>query len=238
MKFTFLQKLPPKRWVMIGLLVAVVPLYIAMLAIDLRGGETTILRYTGVWLCFGASLLLAFLCKNVDTILTTVALGFTLLADFFLLVVGDHYEVGVGVFLFVQLLYATRIYLTLQKSPKISLWIRFGVAAVAVILLNYTENLTTLTLLVSLYFPNLVGNAVDAFRLKTRELMFAIGLTLFVLCDICVGLFNFGAVLSANIPQGLYDFANVGMWLFYLPSQVLIALSASFKKINKQENLL
>ena len=53
-----------------------------------------------------------------------------------------------------------------------------------------------------------------------RQRAFALGLTLFVGCDTCVGLFN---VLPAGSP--LYFPASVGMWLFYLPSQVLIALS-------------
>ena len=40
-------------------------------------------------------------------------------------------------------------------------------------------------------------------------------------CDVCVGLFN---VLPPASP--LYAAVSVGMWLFYLPSQVLITLSA------------
>ena len=50
--------------------------------------------------------------------------------------------------------------------------------------------------------------------------MFGTGLLLFVGCDLCVGLHNL-----AGIPAPLAAFARVGMWLFYLPSQVLITLS-------------
>ena len=39
-------------------------------------------------------------------------------------------------------------------------------------------------------------------------------------CDVCVGLHNL-----AGLPVPLSAFAQVGMWLFYLPSQVLIVLS-------------
>ena len=49
------------------------------------------------------------------------------------------------------------------------------------------------------------------------------GLTLFIGCDVCVGAFNAAPGL---LPDGLCRFAAVGMWLFYLPSQVLISLSA------------
>ena len=51
--------------------------------------------------------------------------------------------------------------------------------------------------------------------------LFAVGLTLFVGCDVCVGLFN---ALPPGSPP--YSAASVGMWFFYLPSQVLITLSA------------
>ena len=51
--------------------------------------------------------------------------------------------------------------------------------------------------------------------------LFALGLALFVGCDVCVGLFN-----ALPAPSPLYSAASVGMWLFYLPSQALIALSA------------
>ena len=47
-----------------------------------------------------------------------------------------------------------------------------------------------------------------------------LGLLLFVGCDVCVGLHNL-----AGLPVPLSAFAQVGMWLFYLPSQVLIVLS-------------
>ena len=66
-------------------------------------------------------------------------------------------------------------------------------------------------------------NAVLAWTLPGRRWrLFALGLTLFVGCDVCVGAFNSPGLA----PAGAYQFAQVGMWLFYLPSQVLIALSA------------
>jgi len=68
---------------------------------------------------------------------------------------------------------------------------------------------------VALYFSQLVSSTLLAW--SVRRWIFAAGLTLFVCCDLCVGMFNLG-ILRA--------FSSVGMWLFYLPSQVLIVLSA------------
>ena len=79
-----------------------------------------------------------------------------------------------------------------------------------------------LNLAAALYFSQLASNALLAWTLRGAHWRaFALGLTLFAGCDICVGLFN---VLPAASP--LYFPASIGMWLFYLPSQVLIALSA------------
>ena len=66
------------------------------------------------------------------------------------------------------------------------------------------------------------GLAVVNSVLNERLGRIALGLTLFVGCDLCVGLFN--ARLSGSLP--LHLLVYLGMWFFYLPSQVLIALSA------------
>ena len=81
---------------------------------------------------------------------------------------------------------------------------------------------SAVNLAAALYFSQLAANALLAWTLKgERWRAFALGLTLFVGCDVCVGLFNV-------LPPGSapYFAVSVGMWLFYLPSQVLIALSA------------
>lgn len=48
-------------------------------------------------------------------------------------------------------------------------------------------------------------------------------------CDLCVGLHNLAAFLPVVDTGPLFSFAQVGMWLFYLPSQVLITLSVRKK---------
>ena len=78
-----------------------------------------------------------------------------------------------------------------------------------------------LNLLAGLYFSQLLSNTVLAWRMGRPGRLFAVGLALSVGCDVCVGLFN--ALPPGSAP---YFAVSVGMWLFYLPSQVLIALSA------------
>ena len=98
-----------------------------------------------------------------------------------------------------------------------------GLPLLAGLVLYQLGQATALNLLAGLYFSQLLVNAVLAWTLPGRRWrLFALGLTLFVGCDVCVGAFNSPGLA----PAGAYQFAQVGMWLFYLPSQVLIALSA------------
>lgn len=72
------------------------------------------------------------------------------------------------------------------------------------------------------YFTNFLCNVLQSWSLRGRGTrLFSAGLTLFLCCDLCVGVFN----QPGLFPQALDAFARVGMWLFYLPAQVLIALS-------------
>ena len=89
---------------------------------------------------------------------------------------------------------------------------------------------TPLNLLAMFYFSQLLSNTILAWTLPAMRI-FALGLTLFVGCDICVGLFN---VLPTVSP--LFSAVSVGMWFFYLPSQVLIALSAQPKEVARNED--
>ena len=158
--------------------------------------------------------------------LVCAALAFTLAADWFLLILDSFYLAGVACFCVVQAIYLLR----LHRWGAGLLWpLRVGltVAALAVAaLLRALEPLTAVTLC---YFAELACNTVSALRLGRRGRCFGLGLLLFVGCDLCVGLHNLAAFLPVVDTGPLFSFAQVGMWLFYLPSQVLITLSVRKK---------
>lgn len=183
--------------------------YAAFLALDLtgRGGHTIWLKYGGILLC-----LLYALLRRGDRLLPA-ALALTAAADWFLLVRGDHFALGVAIFLAVQSLYLLRLR---RAGAPAALPLRAGLALLLALLVWHLGLATPLNLLVCLYFSQLLANAGLAWTVPGGR-RFALGLTLFVGCDVCVGLFNLGLLLPLS---------SVGMWLFYLPSQVLIALSA------------
>ena len=197
--------------------------YAAFLAMDLAGlgGLSIWPKYAGILLCA------AFACRCAlrgGDRLVLPALALTALADLFLLVLNRYYPLGVAIFLVVQTLYLLRLR---RDGADSALWLRAGLALILALAVYGLGMLSPLNLLVCLYFSQLLSNTCLAWTVKGRsQRLFALGLTLFVGCDVCVGLFN----LSGLVPDALYQFARVGMWLFYLPSQVLIALSAYPRK--------
>lgn len=188
--------------------------YACFLVLDLigQGDQTTFIKYAGILLCLAFSLL------GGDR-LVPLALALTAGADWFLLVRNDHYALGVALFLGVQTVY----YVRLRRAGADSAWILRSALALGVGLGVYALRMASpVNLLAALYFSQLASNTLLAWRLKGRRWRtFALGLTLFVGCDVCVGLFN---ALPPDAPP--YFTVSTGMWLFYLPSQVLIALSA------------
>lgn len=199
-------------------------LYLLFLTLDLlnRQANTDGLKYCGILLC----LLMALLCalRGGDK-LVVPALLLTAAADWFLLLQKRDLAVGVAIFLCVQTVYLIR--LRLMGAPQ-ALWLRGGLALLAGLALYALKMATPLTLLAGLYFSQLLSNTLLAWTTPNRR--FAIGLTLFVCCDICVGLVN-----SALLSGGPLRLVSLGMWLFYLPSQVLIVLSALPKEVSHEE---
>lgn len=203
-------------------------LYAAFLTLDLvrpGSGWDVPLKYLSILLCF------CFVLRNGqgrDGHLMKAALGFTLLADLFLLVLGRWYPVGVACFCVVQLLYLTRIAGLRPEKLPLRLALRGLLTAAALLAVRQLGALDGLTALSLFYFSQLVCNALESLSLGASCRGFALGLFLFVGCDLCVGLQN----LSAWFPAAggpLVEFARIGMWLFYLPSQVLISLSVKRK---------
>lgn len=148
------------------------------------------------------------------------ALLLTALADLFLLVLNDYYILGILIFLGAQIVYLARLY---RSSGKWFWLLRLLLPLVIGLLFLLMDMALPMNLLAGLYFSQLLVNMLQAWLMRGRKWrIFAVGLSLFIGCDLCVGIFNTGNLF----PEWLVSFAVIGMWLFYLPSQVLIVLSA------------
>ena len=73
-------------------------IYISFIVLDILKIDSTYIKYAGIILC----LIYAIYNKKKNR---TIAMCFTLIADFFLLILNDHYEIGLISFIIVQLTY-------------------------------------------------------------------------------------------------------------------------------------
>lgn len=212
-------------------------IYIIFQIYDFAYGVNLIyLKYAGILTC------LAFAAAGIyfygkDGIVMTVALVFTAISDLFILVLNNYFEVGICTFTLTQAVHFARIYLINGKKPWISLAVRAGVVAVLLATLGGLGMLNSaVVVLAVIYFPQLLINAVEsAFLIKIdkKYIFFFVGLLLFTICDICVGVDNMGgingdasdATVGISISEGLKNFVHSVIWTVYLPAQVCIVLS-------------
>lgn len=194
-------------------------LWLGYLALDLYGiADTSTIKFTAILLCAAFAIWQA---KDTDGWLIAWALGLSVLADVFLLMLNRHYLLGVGIFVVVQDLHTLRLCRMRGLDARADLILRAVIAALAV---AATMKFSALTMLSAAYISwfglNLAEALIFAKTGKSRAaVIYAAGLALYFCCDLCVGL-NFLA------PSQL---SALAMWAFYLPGQTLIASSVNLE---------
>ena len=206
------------------------------------------LKFTFIAACFAVAVVSYFWCRSkTDWAWLVGGLGFTLLADYFLILQGNHLF-GVAAFCFVHVCYISRIRAgrgavsddmhtrpgyNSKPDTKVVLVVSafFAVAWLAAFIAGSVIVLSVVY--ASLFALNLYVNATS--RHPRRSLILA-GLVLFALCDISVMLANLPAYIGA--PLWLEGFFPI-IWVFYLPSQGLLAISAgrSFREARSVPSL-
>ena len=203
---------------------------------------TTYVCFSVVITCFLASLI--FIKDSKYNFLVSIALFFTIVSDFFLVVLFSYYpheffqSLAVTTFSVTQLCYfAYLIVNTTGKQIQRHITIRMVSCVVAIFLPIFIlhESANYLALISMFYFANLLVSTVYAFRDYKKSPLFAIGLAMFVLCDIFVGM-KMGHGVFFTLPENsfLYKlfFSDFNfMWLFYTASQTLIVLSLKYNKL-------
>lgn len=223
-----MKKTDPCGSILIPFIFTEAVFYLTFLILDLTSslnGLSTALKYCSVLLCFGFSLIFA---RTPDRILAASALGLTVIADAFLLLLDRHYLAGILCFLGVQILYYIRILSAGGFSFLPFLPVRFLLSGCIFPVLAVLHIWDPLSAAAVFYFLQLLLNAAESLFLRHINLqytLFSAGLLLFVCCDLCVGLTNLSSLAVISVPEPVLSFAQTGMWLFYLPSQVMITLS-------------
>lgn len=161
-------------------------------------------------------------------------LAMTVAADFCLVICDPRQQLwGMVFFLAAQIFYAARLHAE-NPAPRL-LFLRLGLTLGAIILcvLVLGKNTDGLALISLCYYANLVMNLAAAFSTGKKYRLLAIGFVLFLLCDTIIGLQE-GAKGYLYIAQDTWLdkllFMDFNLpWVFYLPSQVCIALSSRRK---------
>lgn len=213
-------------------------LYISFLYVDifhLKGHMSSdILKYISILLCVLLSMLSGSDALSPrDLSLLHFGIIMTAIADLCLLIL-DFFTVGVAVFCIVQITYCIR-YLPNNVHNTVKNFIIYFLSVIFIffILGIFKKNLDILLIIALFYATCLTTSVYRAVNACINKLFpspnryfIAFGMILFLLCDINVALFNIASYINPVYTIGsLADISCTLIWLFYLPSQVLLALS-------------
>jgi hypothetical protein len=203
---------------------------------------TELLKYASVCVCFVISVLvMKHAPHGRDARLQVLVLAFTLAADL-LILFTPHYKAGIAVFCGAHLT-ATYRYAGARGARRAAVIAGAAAAAIAVIAAlsgafgaagqggqSAQGNAAAAPLLYAVaaapYALLIASATVSAYRRRQpriNNLLSRLGMTLFVLCDVNVLLWNLrGGMDMTAIPA----WTGTLMWTFYLPAQTMLALSA------------
>lgn len=202
------------------LIIGIIVLYFAFLSLDIfsfpRTIESRYFKYASIILCFLLATSLTTISANKrDSSYVVLALIFTMLADIFLLFT-NHKVTGIFFFCLMQLTYLKR-----YNTRFFHAGVFFSLLA---ILARFFLPFDPLYIIAGLY-AILIGSCFLAtFRTKLprfNSYCVRIGMALFILCDINVALYS-----QLSTSSNFYEIVAVAMWLFYLPAQLLLAMSS------------
>lgn len=205
-------------------------------------GKSYLINYGSIALNFIMGIILFLFLKKKDILIVLIALEFTLLADTGLILLEDVETVAVFFFFFAQLFYALRVRQFSKKLPlKWDIILRLALLVIVELLVYILlqENFTWLVVVTLLYFTNFVFNFILTIINTKENILFAIGLFLFLLCDLSLGLRmlgNFIDVTNWNIIHMINTLSIDIVWMFYFPSQVFIVLSIQYNRMRMKND--
>ncbi len=171
--------------------------------------------------------------RSWEYLLTQAALLLTVCADWFLVLPPSPKQLpGMMFFSAAQLLYAARLYRSEANSNRRRGQVisrvclsALGMTATVLVLGKSTDAVALISLF---YYANLILNVVFAWMQTPRQPLLAAGFTLFLLCDTLVGFAFLDGYVTVEEGSLIHRINHQGFdlaWAFYLPSQMLLALS-------------
>ncbi|MDR1541627.1 MAG: lysoplasmalogenase family protein [Clostridiales bacterium] len=158
----------------------------------------------------------SFAIDRLDAMLSKSAMAFTLAADFCMLVIYNN-TAGLIFFCIVQTIYHARYARLIKTAPLVAFQVAAGVAAALGLSMLSLHYRLSAAYAAALIFS--VSASVFASKKYPRpnRIITPLGMILFLLCDLFVGLYN--------LPTNFSSVFQIFIWVFYLPSQCLLAVS-------------
>lgn len=167
--------------------------------------------------------------NRLDKSLLILGMLFTVVSDFFLIIM-NLFTIGVFFFCFVHVFY-------IMRYSRASVVKFLPLVLIPAFILFFIADKDLLIFFASIYAQLFIlsyGLTIRSFIKKRypfpNNYLILLGMTLFLLCDICVLLINTNRISFLSINND-FPFARQAIWFFYIPSQLFLSLSAY--KLNK-----
>ena len=193
------------------------------------------IKFIFVCCCFTVSLVSYGFCfSKRDCKFLIAGMAFTVVSDFFL-VLRDTDLTGFYLFSLAHIAYALRV----SKNYKLNFYLIIGTLACAVPAYIFLDGVVATAFTYSCFLiENVFASAyhyrkdVDCPKINRTLILF--GVVLFFLCDANVLLFNLPKY--AAVPRAVSEAAYPGIWVCYLSSQAVLAVSGfCFKRRTRPE---
>ena len=205
------------------LIYSLIELVICIFLLTKLTDNVNILRYSLIIINFIASIVILFFARSKRSVYFCISFFFICLADYGLIILGDNYELSVTYFLFAQI-----ALMIMMKITKIELLIRLILIIVleVVSVLVCKDLYSVLVFVTMIYLSTFIANIVFGL-IKKENIVLIIGMILFIMCDICVGLSNFE--LFTN--EKLIEISGKLVFWFYIPGLYLMLISNYINEI-------
>ena len=197
------------------------------------------IKYICVLLCFSLSMVSnrnsnLNIAKHRDIFMLRLALFITVVADLCLLIL-KFYVLGIILFSMVQITYSVRYSTEKLKTTLLYFFITLQcVVLTYLITISFIAKINILIPVSLFYFICLITSVSKAIKVWKNNLypspnkyMVLFGMILFLLCDLCVAASNVTSTAYTMIR--FQQISWLLIWFFYLPSQLLLALSGIYK---------
>ena len=205
------------------LIYSLIELVICIFLLTKLTDNVNILRYSLIIINFIASIVILAFSRSKRSVYFCISFFFICLADYGLIILGDNYELSVTYFLFAQI-----ALMIMMKITKIELLIRLILIIVleVVSVLVCKDLYSVLVFVTMIYLSTFIANIVFGL-IKKENIVLIIGMILFIMCDICVGLSNFE--LFTN--EKLIEISGKLVFWFYIPGLYLMLISNYINEI-------